>query len=98
MKVYLLTVSFSLTPVIEVKEVEAIKVTGGRIYFSDRRWAARHSGHVWETMDACYDDEEEALASAGRFAAQLLLHTEEALAKAEELSQKYPTIEQTPCL
>jgi hypothetical protein len=49
-------------------------------------------------MDAYYDDEEEALASAGRFAAQLLLHTEEALAKAEELSQKYPTIEQTPCL
>jgi hypothetical protein len=98
MQVYLLTASYSLSPTIKVEEVEVTKIIGGRVYFSDRRWAARHSGHVWETMDAYYDDEEEALASAGRFAAQLLLHTEEALAKAEELSQKYPTIEQTPCL
>jgi hypothetical protein len=69
------------------------KIIGGRVYFSDRRWAARSSGRIWDTLRVYYDDEKEAIASAGRFAAQLLLHTEEALAKAEALTEKYPVIE-----
>jgi hypothetical protein len=93
MQVYLLTASYSLSPTIKVEEVEVTKIIGGRVYFSDRRWAARSSGHIWDTLKVYYDDEKEAIAAAGIHSQRLLAWAKELLAKAEELSRKYPTIE-----
>ena len=93
MKVYLLTASYSLSPAIKVEEVEVAKTTENRVYFSDRRWAARESGNIWGTLHTYYDNEQEALIGAGRAAVMLLAKTKNALAKAEEFAQKYPVIE-----